>query len=107
MAAASSQVNWRQRAPHSLPTLASLSTASGANPQGTVAIDSSGNIFGVAPNGGANGDGTIFELSPLVSEPIARLLMLPEPSTWLLLAIGGAALFACGVRNRRAVVWPA
>jgi uncharacterized repeat protein (TIGR03803 family) len=94
---------------HAFVMLASMSSASGANPQGGLTIDSQGNIFGVAPNGGLNGDGTLFELSPS-AQPIAvslpytqftTLTPIPEPSTWLLLAIGGAALIGCGIARRR------
>src|SRR6185312_5309355 len=35
----------------------------GATPQGDLIIDSHDNIFGTTKNGGANGDGAIFEIS--------------------------------------------
>jgi hypothetical protein len=35
----------------------------GAQPIGTIALDPSGNIFGIADNAGVNGEGTLFEVS--------------------------------------------
>jgi uncharacterized repeat protein (TIGR03803 family) len=44
-------------------TLASFDrTVSGATPQGGLVMDDSGDLFGTTSAGGANGDGTIFEL---------------------------------------------
>jgi len=34
----------------------------GANPLGGLVLDTLGNVYGVTPNGGSSGDGTIFEL---------------------------------------------
>lgn len=45
-----------------LTTLASFKGANGANPYGTLIEDGSGNLFGTTSTGGANGDGTVFEL---------------------------------------------
>jgi len=42
--------------------LASLDAATGTNPLGTLYRDSAGNLFGTAENGGANNDGTVFEV---------------------------------------------
>jgi uncharacterized repeat protein (TIGR03803 family) len=36
----------------------------GANPIGGVVFDEAGNLYGTTENGGASGDGTVFELSP-------------------------------------------
>jgi uncharacterized repeat protein (TIGR03803 family) len=47
----------------SFSTLASFTGANGANPFGPLVADSSGNLYGVTFNGGANSDGTIFELA--------------------------------------------
>jgi uncharacterized repeat protein (TIGR03803 family) len=37
--------------------------ADGSNPSGKLILDSVGNIYGVAPNGGANGHGVVFTIS--------------------------------------------
>jgi uncharacterized repeat protein (TIGR03803 family) len=36
----------------------------GTSPQGGVVLDTKGNLYGVTESGGANGGGTVFELSP-------------------------------------------
>jgi uncharacterized repeat protein (TIGR03803 family) len=46
----------------SLSTLASFGAPGGTDPQGGVIMDNSGNLFGIAIDGGAFNDGTIFEL---------------------------------------------
>jgi uncharacterized repeat protein (TIGR03803 family) len=46
-----------------ITTLHSFSGDDGANPDGGVILDAHGNIFGSAENGGATGNGTVFELS--------------------------------------------
>src|SRR5665213_464077 len=40
----------------------SLSSVTGTDPQAGLAIDSSGNLFGTTMTGGANNDGTLFEI---------------------------------------------
>jgi uncharacterized repeat protein (TIGR03803 family) len=37
--------------------------ADGANPESTLVMDGSGNLYGTASNAGANGDGDVFEVS--------------------------------------------
>src|SRR5262249_48957392 len=41
----------------------SLATAEGANPVAALTTDSSGNLYGTAKNGGANGLGSLFEIT--------------------------------------------
>jgi uncharacterized repeat protein (TIGR03803 family) len=51
-------------------TLASFNGANGANPRAGVVLDSRGNLYGTTGYGGANGDGTVFELASGTSTPI-------------------------------------
>ena len=46
-----------------ITTLASFNGTDGANPYGGLIMDSSGNLYGTAADGGASGDGTVFELA--------------------------------------------
>ncbi len=46
-----------------LTTLVSFTGNNGAFPSGTPTLDSSGDLFGTTPIGGANGNGTVFELT--------------------------------------------
>jgi uncharacterized repeat protein (TIGR03803 family) len=46
-----------------ITTLASFNETDGAQPDGVLAIDSKGNLFGAASAGGDNGDGTVFEIA--------------------------------------------
>ena len=45
-----------------ITTLASFNLSNGANPDARLVEDSSGNLFGTTYMGGANGDGTVFEV---------------------------------------------
>jgi uncharacterized repeat protein (TIGR03803 family) len=47
----------------SLTSLASFLAPDGAAPTAALVMDSSGNLYGVAPQGGAYGDGTVFEVA--------------------------------------------
>ena len=54
-------------------TLVSFNGANGANPNGGVTLDPQGDLFGTTTNGGANGDGVIYEFvkaSAAVTEPV-------------------------------------
>ena len=44
-------------------TLAQFNAANGARPRGSLITDANGNLFGTTSEGGANGDGTIFEIA--------------------------------------------
>jgi uncharacterized repeat protein (TIGR03803 family) len=44
-------------------TLASFNVANGANPSCALIMDSGGNLYGTTQDGGASGDGTVFELA--------------------------------------------
>jgi T5SS/PEP-CTERM-associated repeat protein/uncharacterized repeat protein (TIGR03803 family) len=44
-------------------TLVSFNNTDGANPYGNLAVDAAGDLFGTAGFGGANGDGTVFEIA--------------------------------------------
>ena len=48
-------------------TLLSFNGADGANPTGSLIADASGNLFGTTTGGGANGDGTVFEITKTAS----------------------------------------
>jgi uncharacterized repeat protein (TIGR03803 family) len=41
-----------------------INASDGASPTGDLVMDAQGNLFGTTPDGGANGLGTVFELSP-------------------------------------------
>lgn len=47
----------------SVATLATFNDANGANPSGGVIADAAGNVYGTTTYGGANGLGTVFEIS--------------------------------------------
>ena len=50
-------------ATHVISTIASFNGTNGENPYAQLIIDSSGNLYGTTLNGGANGDGTVFEVA--------------------------------------------
>jgi uncharacterized repeat protein (TIGR03803 family) len=47
---------------NTITTLASFNSSTGTNPQGQLLIDSAGDLYGTTPTGGANNDGTVFEV---------------------------------------------
>ena len=47
---------------YTLTTLVTFSGINGANPVGNLIADAAGDLFGTTDKGGANGDGTVFEL---------------------------------------------
>ena len=48
---------------NTITTLASFNGANGLNPEGTLFMDSIGNLYGTTQGGGAAGDGTVFEVA--------------------------------------------
>ena len=56
---------WNYRAIYSLCSVAGC--ADGQTGDGAMAIDTAGNIYGIAVKGGANGKGVVYELSPVTT----------------------------------------
>jgi uncharacterized repeat protein (TIGR03803 family) len=52
-------------------TLVTFNGANGASPQSGLTLDSHGNLFGTTFAGGANNDGTVFELGNIVTDAVA------------------------------------
>ena len=48
---------------NTITTLASFNGTNGAGPTSGLIMDSSGNLYGTTTSGGANGDGTVFEMA--------------------------------------------
>jgi uncharacterized repeat protein (TIGR03803 family) len=48
---------------NTITTLAAFNGTNGQNPQGTLIMDASGNLYGTTYGGGASKDGTVFELA--------------------------------------------
>jgi uncharacterized repeat protein (TIGR03803 family) len=78
---------------HALSTLATFDRINGANPLAGMSADSAGNLFGTTSEGGANDDGTVFELTDS-----GFVTSAPEPTGVSLIALTGAGLLA---RRRR------
>ncbi len=74
---------------HTLTTLTTFNGTNGADPAGGLLADTSGNFYGTTREGGAYGDGTVFELSPV-----------PEPATLLLAGLAGVALLGLFVGRK-------
>jgi uncharacterized repeat protein (TIGR03803 family) len=79
---------------HTLTTLAMFDGTNGYGPGGGLLADAGGNLYGTtqgggALEGGAYGDGTVFELSPV-----------PEPSSLLLAGLAGMALLGLFVERK-------
>ena len=80
----------------SLAVLAAFNGTNGANPfYETLLTDTAGELFGTTSNGGANSDGTVFE----VTMPAAAPTTVPEPASLAL--FGGAILGLAGMRGLR------
>jgi uncharacterized repeat protein (TIGR03803 family) len=70
-----------------ITTLASFNASNGEQPVGNLLADSAGNLYGTTGGGGADLDGTIFEVS-------GTGFVVPEPSSLALLGLAGAATLA-------------
>jgi uncharacterized repeat protein (TIGR03803 family) len=77
-----------------ITVLASFPTSSASVSYAQLMADAAGNLWGTTYNGGANLDGTIFEVT-------GTGFVTPEPSSMVLLAIGAITLAAGAVRRRR------
>ncbi len=62
----------------SITTLASFDGTDGDYPAAGLIRESSGNLYGTTEGGGANGDGTIFELTPTTTTVTSSV----NPSVW-------------------------
>ena len=81
------------RGSNTITTLATFNgTTTGAGPYGGVTLDADGNLFGATVGGGANGDGTVYELSPTV---------VPEPASMAMLAMGTLMAGGWSIRSAR------
>jgi uncharacterized repeat protein (TIGR03803 family) len=70
---------------HSYLKLADLNGTNGSTVQAGLVEDSSGNLYGVAYSGGANNDGTVFEVTP--PPPVTQTVFTSQPTT----AVSGAS----------------
>jgi len=57
---------------HTLSTLTSFNGTNGQQPYASLIADASGNLYGTTNTGGANDDGTVFELSPVRLELVSK-----------------------------------
>lgn len=76
---------------NAITTLAVFDGANGVNPDGTLVLDSAGNLYGATLRGGASNHGTLFEI-PFGTRTLTTLASLAGPDE----IIGGIALDASG-----------
>ena len=61
-----------------IATLVNFNGSNGADPESSLVMDSSGNLYGTTDLGGAYGQGTVFELAGAVATPALRISGLPS-----------------------------
>ena len=84
-----------------LTTLIFFNGTDGSMPYCNLIMDSSGNLYGTTDNGGANSDGTVFELNPNASTPALNFLSFSGPNG----AYPQAGLVADASGNLYGVAW--
>ena len=78
-------------------TLLSFNSADGADPLGSLTPDAAGDLFGTTEQGGANGDGTAFEITgsgyvlPTSAHPVVTLAASPAAENGTTAVLGTAA----------------
>ncbi len=85
----------------SIAVLASFNGTNGSVPYGTLIADAGGNLFGTTSGGGANSDGTVFELTSSGFVTAQANTNAPEPASIALLGVGTVVIGL--VRRRRRV----
>ncbi|MDB5289590.1 MAG: hypothetical protein JWL69_831 [Phycisphaerales bacterium] len=74
---------------HVISTLATFNSSNGANPNGGLIADAAGNFYGTTEYGGANDNGTVFELTNT-----GFVTSVPEPAAVPLIGLAGLGLLA-------------
>ena len=80
---------------NTITTLFTFSGANGEYPEAGLTADTSGNLYGTTAFGGANSDGTVFELT-------GTGFIVPEPGSLILAGVAGVVL----LRRRRRAAYP-
>ena len=63
-------------------TLWNFNGTDGENPLGSLILDNTGNLYGTTTDGGSNGDGVVFEVTPSATATTTALTSVPNPSTY-------------------------
>jgi PEP-CTERM motif len=86
-----------------ITTLVNFTGANGASPIASLIEDTSGNLFGIAQEGGPSPYGTAFEL-PKGGDPITLATFggpIPEPAAWSMMLVGFGGIGASIRTTRR------